>query len=176
MDDLVETQTKWGKDLLLVPNVPGRGMERCKETPRLIIETLKQADGDIEEYINQFRATDHRAKITVLTQTFLILNKPENAALRVEWDQIIEAYKAAKTAIAERAAFHFIGEYKPPTQSGKNKTPLSINLATAYMRLWLGEKFTQATTAGRLKANNPPVSTTGTSGILDELTKGEADV
>ena len=167
MEKLVELIGKKGvPELVSIPDAAVCSLHQCKKNPQLIIETLQSADGDVEEYVNQFRASDHKSKITVLTNTFLILNSLGNEALKAQWDALIAAYKAAKVSIAERAAFHWIGNYTPPT--GKVKVPM--NTAVMYMRTWMGEHMSSETTKGRVKAMEPPPPRdNAASAILSQL-------
>lgn len=104
--------------------------------PQIILDTLIACDGDIDLYVKQFSATTHEAKLTILQKTFCILNKPEHCQRRLMWDDQIAAYKQAKISLAEREAFNWIGEYKPP-KSTKDE-PVPMNQANSFIRTWMG--------------------------------------
>ena len=159
---------------VIVPDIPTRTLHQCEKNPAIFVEILRRCDGDIDEYLRQFRADEHPAKMTILTTTLLSLNKPENSKLKGEWDALVDAYKQAKVALAERAAFNWIGSYAPPAPSN-TRSKVTLPIATAYMRLWLGEHMSSETTKGRRKGAETPSAEidSAASRIVDELMEDE---
>ena len=174
MDEVVNLSATRGHlpKAVIMPDIPARTLHQCEKNPRMLIDMLQMADGDIEEFVKQFHSSDHKARMTILMGSLLILNKPQHAALKMEWDALLSAYKQAKVIVAEREAFNWIGNYHPPT--GKNNK-VTLSVATAFMRLWLGEHLTSETTKGRRKGALHPEGETeySASRIYDQLREEE---
>ena len=80
VDELIEFKRsmKEPTELVALPDITLKSLHQAKKYPQMVVDVLLQCDGDIEEYIKQFYATDHKSKMTILTNTFLILDKPGN--------------------------------------------------------------------------------------------------
>lgn len=167
VDELIEFKRsmKEPTELVALPDITLKSLHQAKKYPQMVVDVLLQCDGDIEEYIKQFYATDHKSKMTILTNTFLILDKPGNEKLREQWDAIIAAYKQSKVAMAERAALEWIGNYAPPSATAK--VPMAV--AISFMRTWLGEHISSETTRGRQKGMERPSKAAGVSDIMKQL-------
>jgi hypothetical protein len=158
----------------IVPDIPSRTLHQCEKNPQTFVDILKQCDGDVEEYLTQFRAVEHIARMKILTTTLLTLNRTEHSKLKAEWDALIDAYKQAKIALAERAAFQWIGNYNPPGINNPN-AKITLQAAAVYMRMWLGEHMSSETTKGRRKGAETPTAETdaAASRIVDELMEAD---
>ena len=117
--------------------------------PAEIVTLLTNCSGDVDEFAQEFGATEHVSKITVLQAVLCELGKIENAQHRLNWDEQIIAWKDAKRLLAERKAFNWIGDYDPP--AGTKKVPIPITVASSYMRLWLPSHFEAEKVTGRKK-------------------------
>jgi hypothetical protein len=122
-------------------------IQRNLDDPSLLVEILASCDGDVDLFAQQFAATDHKSKLKVLQKALMVLNHPDNLVHKVVWDENIAAYKAAKTALAQRTAFEWIGNYRPPKNTAKK--PIAMATATQYMKAWLGEHMAAESTRGR---------------------------
>lgn len=140
--------------------------------PADIVKLLTDCSGDVDEFAQEFGASEHIGKIVVLQAVLCELAKLENAQHRLDWDEQIAAWKDAKRLLAERKAFHWIGEYTPPENTKKNPIPMTVSVS--YMRLWLASHVETEKLTGRKKGNEIHAGETdrGAQRILEEMERG----
>ena len=129
-------------------------IKAAEDDAQILIDILKECDGDVDLFARQFNATTHESKLKCLQKTLMILSKSENAGLKLDWDENIAAYKQAKLLLAQRTAFNWIGEYQPP--KGTKKEPVTIPQASSYIGLWTKEYTAGESVKGRKAANEVP--------------------
>ena len=137
--------------------------------PAEIVKLLTDCSGDVDEFAQEFGASEHVSKIMVLQAVLCELGKLENAQHRLDWDEQITAWKDAKRLLAERKAFAWIGDYDPP--AGTKKVPVPLTVATGYMRLWMPSHFEAEKVTGRKKGNETHAGQTdrGAQKILETM-------
>ena len=120
-----------------------------KQDPELIIRTLEACTGDVDAYIKHFTTRSHVANMQVLVQTLLILDRPENAEYKRQWQELINAYKNAKVVMAQNEALKAIADFK----YGKGKKEqMNAQQLISLSRFWLADHNEFNKNVGRKKA------------------------
>lgn len=140
-----------------------RSIAQVEKKPELLVEMLCIADGNLDKFVKQFSTFRRASKIGIMLRVMLVLNKPENAKVKADFEGVVEAFKQAKIMVAEQTAMNWIADYEPPKPTEKNKEPVALSQAIAYMRVFMGEHVSQQSTKGRLKAAEMPTTTAMTA-------------
>lgn len=160
-------------------NIPaGVRLGAAEENPAIIIETLRRCNGDVDKYCQQFTTRAHVANIEVMMLTMLVLDKPENAPFKAQWDALIEAFRKAKLLVAQNKACNAIANFNyPRTKAGRKSTQMTQDTVMKLTRFWYSDNTPTAEPPppkvdGRRKVEQPepaPAPTTPAPIVVDPL-------
>lgn len=123
--------------------------------PEKVVEALELVGGDITEFAKHFMGYDYKDRMKILTETMLLLNKPENAKHKTRWYSLIAAFREAKIMIAENNAFEFIASYNPNKTADNKKRNITPAQYATIANLWMKEHTNAQATKGRRKGAKP---------------------
>lgn len=138
---------------------------RLKDNAQDILSYLQRHDGNINAMVNSLRQGSMITSSQVLTAIYLTLNKPINAEIKREFEELREAYNQAAYVQAQSKGLEYISHFQPPDMN-----QIKMNDFVSYAKLWLSGPIASETIKGRKQGAQEPLQPTDLDNIEAELT------